>query len=113
MLVQGRVNKVPARFIVDTGANLVVIPPAVAARAGVRTRDAPMLTVRTAGGEIRAPKVLLDELAVGGVRRSGVAAVVQKVAADEDVGLLGMNFLSAYRMSVDHAAGVLVLEPRR
>lgn len=113
IIVTGKVNGVALPFIVDTGASLVVIPPAIARRAGIDFGIASPVTLQTAGGRVRAPRVLLAELELGGIKRHGVAAVVHKAAADGNVGLLGMSFLAAYRMSVDHDAGVLVLEPVR
>jgi len=40
MLVNGKVNGISMRFIVDTGASLVVIPPSIARRANIQTENA-------------------------------------------------------------------------
>ncbi len=112
MVVQGAVNGIGMSFIVDTGASLVVIPPALAARAGIDVRDAPGVVLQTANGQVAAPRVSLDEVKVGHLRRNRIEAVVQRVSSDAGTGLLGMSFLGAYRLTVDHQRRVLLLEPR-
>lgn len=112
MLVGGSVNGIPIRFIVDTGASLVVIPPAVAARAEIRTEGAPRVELQTANGRVRAPRIRLDELRLGPLGRRNVDAVVQRISDDGQTGLLGMSFLDAFRLTVDRDNRQLILEDR-
>jgi len=112
MLVEGRVNGVAVRFIVDTGASFVVIPPAAAERAGIETAQAPRISVQTANGLVQAPLVTIPRLEIGRLSQREVTAVVQKISPDGRTGLLGMSFLSAYKMTVDQGRSMLLLEVR-
>jgi aspartyl protease family protein len=112
MHVEGRVNGVPVDFIVDTGASYIVIPRAVAAQADISTEGAASLTLQTANGLTDAPVVRLDSFDVGSLHADGISAVVHDVDSTGRVGLLGMNFLGDYKMTVDHDHSVLVLEPK-
>jgi clan AA aspartic protease (TIGR02281 family) len=108
--VDGRVNGVPVDFIVDTGASLVVIPRAVAAQAGIDTKG--MARLQTANGIMDAPVASIRRLSIGALHADHVRAVVHDVDAAGRTGLLGMNVLGAYRMTVDHARSLLLLEPK-
>ena len=112
MMVEGSVNGVAVRFIVDTGASFVVIPPAVAERAGIETVEAPRVSVQTANGLVQAPLVNISRLKIGRLSQRRVAAVVQNISSDGQMGLLGMSFLSAYKMTVDQSHSMLLLEVR-
>jgi aspartyl protease family protein len=112
MVVQGKVNGTAVNFIVDTGASLVVIPPDVARDAKISTDTAPRVMLQTANGQVAAPMVLIGKLQVAGLEQHNVSAVVQNVAPDGRTGLLGMNFLNVYRMSVDHDRRLLILEKK-
>lgn len=110
MHVAGRVNGVPVDFIVDTGASLVVIPRAVAAQAGIEAAGSTRL--QTANGMMDAPVARIRRLSVGALRADGVRAVVHDVDASGRMGLLGMNVLGGYRLTVDHDRHLLLLEPK-
>ena len=112
MIVKGAVNGAPARFIVDTGASIVVIPPAVAEAAGIATEQASRLLLQTAGGVVQAPQVRIRRLVIGPVERRDVAAVVQPIGNDPALGLLGMSVLGAYHVEVDRTRQVLRLRLR-
>jgi len=113
MVVQGSVNGASVRFIVDTGASLVVVPPAVAKAAGLDTEGASMTKLQTANGTVRAPAVEIDRLNVAHLSMNRVKAVVLRASPNAHTGLLGMSFLSHYRMQVDHDNHLLILEQKR
>lgn len=87
----GSVNGVPVRFLVDTGASDVVLSPSDARRVGL---DIDRLDFshqyQTANGVGRGAPVMVDSLAIGGVRRENVAMSVNQ--ATMDASLLGMSF---------------------
>jgi len=112
MMVRGKVNGIPLRFVVDTGASHVVIPPTVAKRADIRSRGAREVVMDTANGKARAVAVWLDRLDIDSMSAKNVRAVIQKLPGKEEKGLLGMNFLGRYKMTVDHQHHVLILERR-
>ncbi len=88
----GLVNGVGVRFIVDTGAGMVMLTPSDANRVGVKTLPADFrMQVKTAAGNSSVAPVTLAAVAVGQRQVSDVFAVVSSV--DTGVSLLGMSFL--------------------
>jgi aspartyl protease family protein len=89
------VNGVPVRFVVDTGASLIVLSREDAARVGI---DPATLAfdgrARTANGAVSIASVRLDEVAFGPVDERRVRAAVN--GGDLDESLLGMNYLNRF-----------------
>lgn len=106
--LNGLVNGVGVRFVVDTGAGAVMLTPADAARAGLKVGPADFRRrAITAAGYTYVAPVTLDLIAVGGRQVRNVPAVVS--SADTGVSLLGMSFLKHMRR-VTIENGVLKLE---
>ena len=79
-------------FMVDTGASVVVLTPADAARLGLQLKaDDFSGTVITASGSVRAARVALDTVAVAGTRVDRVEALVVERGLPHS--LLGMSYL--------------------
>ncbi|MFC1568004.1 TIGR02281 family clan AA aspartic protease [Pseudomonadota bacterium] len=111
MIVHGKVNGVPIRFVVDTGASLVSIPSSIAERAGVSTSDSRHVKLNTANGVTSAPLVKLDQVIADNIAIEGVMAVIQDLHVP-DLGLLGMSFFGQHKMTIDHERNVITLEPK-
>jgi clan AA aspartic protease (TIGR02281 family) len=115
VIVEATLNKkTAAKFVVDTGASYTMISSAVAKELDIDTeqnrRTAPF---QTANGVIQAPLVSLESITVGGMEIRNLTAAVHDVLADSRVaGLLGLNFLSNFRMDIDTQKGVLHLEKK-
>ena len=90
--VEGTVNGVPVKFLVDSGATMTTIGRADADKAGVEVAGGRDQLVRTGNGVIRVSSARADRLNVGGIERSDVGL---HVAENEDLNVLGMNFLSS------------------
>lgn len=92
--VDASVSGRSVRFMVDTGASLVVLSAETARRLDIRPMAADFSGVsRTANGTVRFAPVRLADIRVGAIRITGVdAAVLPDGASDTD--LLGMSFLS-------------------
>ncbi len=115
VIVQATVNeKAAARFVVDTGASYTMISQAVAKELEIDLeRKLPTITFQTANGVIHAPLVSLDSVEVGGMQVKELTAAVHDVFPDASIsGLLGLNFLSNFRMDIDTKNGVLHLEKK-
>ncbi len=120
--VRGKVAMVPTRLngslttnlIVDTGASMTVISRALARELGidVESGNYPVSSFRTANGVVSAPIITLESIEVGGMQVRGLSASVQDIAP-EVPGLLGLNFLSHFRMDIDHKGGYLHLERKQ
>src|SRR5215471_20643855 len=115
VVVEATLNKkTAAKFVVDTGASYTMISSAVAKELDIDTeqnsRTAPF---QTANGIIQAPLVSLDSIAVGGMEIRNLTAAVHDAVSDPRIsGLLGLNFLSNFRMDIDTQKGVLHLEKK-
>jgi aspartyl protease family protein len=92
----GQVNGVPVRFLVDTGASMVVLPAGDAQRLGIDYLHAPKTRVQTAGGPIVAYLITLDRVKVGAIELNGIDGLVTETGSN--VPLLGMSFLNRVEM---------------
>jgi aspartyl protease family protein len=107
-------NKRAARFVVDTGASYTLISNALARELALDLGpSARTLPFQTANGVINAPVTSLDSIAVGGMEIRDLATAVHDAIPDSQVaGLLGLNFLSHFRLDIDTQKGVLHLEKK-
>ncbi len=116
IIVPATVNETtPAEFVVDTGAAYTLISKAKAMELDINLQDQnlPRISLQTANGVITAPLVTLDSIAIGGMQVRNLTAAVHDVFADPEVsGLLGLNFLSHFRMDIDTKNHVLHLEKK-
>src|SRR5207253_7142090 len=105
--VDGAVNGVPVRFVVDTGATLVSLPRQDAERLGIDYRSGRRGTSRTANGPAPVYLVKLDSVTVGGIELHSVDALVHE-GGGLDQALLGMSFLNRLEMQRDGATMTLI-----
>jgi aspartyl protease family protein len=105
--VDGQVNGQKIKFLVDSGATVTTIDLQTAERAGIQMSPRADELVRTGNGIIRVRTGRADNLKVGGITRSDVGV---QIADNDDLNVLGMNFLSSLsRWGVE--GRWLVLEP--
>jgi aspartyl protease family protein len=90
--VEGRLNGEKVKFLVDSGATMTTIDRDTALRAGVAVSPRRDQFVRTGNGIIRVSTGRAAELVVGGIARQDVGL---QVADNDDLNVLGMNFLSS------------------
>jgi aspartyl protease family protein len=90
--VTARVNGKPVKFLVDSGATMTTIDREEAMAAGVPVSPRRDQFVRTGNGIIRVSTGCADELQVGGIVRRDVGL---QIADNDDLNVLGMNFLSS------------------
>jgi clan AA aspartic protease (TIGR02281 family) len=107
-------NKRSAKFVVDTGASYTLISNALARDLAIDVGANPKtLPFQTANGLIQAPITSLESIAVGGMEIRNLPTAVHDAVPDPEVaGLLGLNFLSNFRMDIDTQKGVLHLEKK-
>lgn len=101
-------------FILDTGASYTVISSAVAEKININMEiNHPKIRLQTANGIIDAPLVTLESIEISGMRVANLKVVVHDFSQDKSIaGLLGLNFLQHFRMNLDAANGILVLEKK-
>ena len=101
MVVRGSINGIAMRFIVDTGATLLAIPPNIAKQAGLLKNKTKNIKVQTANGEVSVPKVSIKSVLVNKAQQNNVDATVQEISTTKpNMGLLGMSFFKHYKMTI-------------
>lgn len=91
--VDARINGTPVHFLVDTGANVVVLTPEDARRAGVTAPDQRQSSrLQTASGSSAMDRVKLATLSLAQLDASDIDAAVARSGLK--VSLLGQNMLS-------------------
>ena len=111
--LRGSEGEISAKMVFDTGASLTTLNDATLRRLGV-TPESLTVEVRTANGVARRPLAIIEGVSVGGavVRGGLTVAVCEPCAEGEVVGLLGLNVSGRFRVTLDHEAGQLLLEPK-
>ncbi|MEO8453565.1 MAG: TIGR02281 family clan AA aspartic protease [Sphingomicrobium sp.] len=90
--VSAKLNGQDVKFLVDSGATMTTIDRQTALKAGIKVSPQRDQFVRTGNGVIRVSTARADELEVGGITRRDVGL---QVADNDDLNVLGMNFLSS------------------
>jgi aspartyl protease family protein len=96
----GALNNKSVRFMVDTGATLVIVGAADADRMGLSYRDKPTVPVSTANGTVRAWPIQFDSVRVGAVEVLGIDGLITPQSMP--YALLGNSFLSRFSMKRDN-----------
>lgn len=99
-LGDGSINGKSVRFLVDTGASVVVLNSVDATRLGLDFVGGPKGAAQTAAGVVRAHHVRLNTLRIGGITLHGVDAMVLD-GTSPPVALLGMSALNRMEMNRD------------
>ena len=92
--VDGELNGADVKFLVDSGATMTTIGRDAAKRARVTVISRDNQVVRTGNGFMRVSTAQADKLLVGSIERDNVRL---HIANDDDLNVLGMNFLSSLR----------------
>ena len=108
-VTDGQVNGQRVRFLVDTGATVVVLPALDAKRLGIDYRRGQRAISQTASGPVPVYRVRFDTVTVGDLTLHNVDGVVQD-APGLDIALLGASFLN--RTEMRHEGANLTLSKR-
>ena len=90
--VNAKVNGHDVKFLVDSGATTTTIDRRTAQALGVQISARRDQYVRTGNGIVRVASGQADVLSVGGITRKGVEL---EITDNDDLNVLGMNFLSS------------------
>jgi clan AA aspartic protease (TIGR02281 family) len=117
-LIEASLNDVSGVFILDTGASFLSITRTFANKAKIPTNPESRVMLQTANGSTDGILATADSVKVGGASSAYIPVVVSedgKLVSVNDpdgvVGLLGMNFLSKFDMTI--ANGVLQLSVKK
>jgi clan AA aspartic protease (TIGR02281 family) len=115
VVVEVMINKaIPAKLVVDTGATFTMISAATARELSIDPQQAQRtMPFQTANGVIQAPLANLESITLGGMEiKNLTAAIHDAVPSAQVAGLLGLNFLSNFRLDIDTDKGLLHLEKK-
>ncbi len=102
-------------FLLDTGASFLSLSSRMAHRLNVYPpRNAPTLTLHTANGVIKARVGLLPYFKLGSYRLTNVAFVLCDACGEPKqgvAGLLGLNILRRFLVTIDQGSGYIRLRP--
>ncbi|WP_417615997.1 retropepsin-like aspartic protease family protein [Parasphingorhabdus sp.] len=91
--VEAKVNTLPVRFLIDSGATTTAMTLRTAEQAGIKISESPFPVVLvTANGSVEAQRGTIQSLQVGPMVAKDLAVVVAEEFGDSNV--IGMNFLS-------------------
>ncbi len=91
--VDAKVNALPVRFLIDSGATTTAMTLATAEDAGIEISDSPFpIILNTANGSVEARRGSIQSLEIGPMVAKGLPVVVAAEFGDSNV--IGMNFLS-------------------
>ena len=97
--VDGTINGVAVKFLVDSGATVTTIDRSTALRTGASVAEGRDQTVRTGNGLIRVARGRAQSLNIAAIERDNVGL---HIVEGEELNVLGMNFLSTLsRWSVE------------
>lgn len=100
---EGSINGRPVRFLVDTGATMVVLSGDEARRLGVYYLGGRADIAQTASGPVKVYRVSLNTLMIGGITMHQVECMVLD-GASPAIALLGMSVLNRVDMRRDGIA---------
>lgn len=113
MVIPVTINGIVERpFAVDTGASYTIISSALANALNLKPHPTlPPMTLETANGRIEARLVNLQTVMVGGLSTHNVIAAIHDLDDTESIaGLLGLNVLNRFKMTVDAPQNQLLFE---
>jgi len=94
------VNDRSLRLMVDTGASVIVLSAADAARAGIDWHKSRSANVQTVNGPTTGYFVRLEKVRVGGIELRNIEGIIVEQGLGQ-FGLLGMSFLNRVEMRRD------------
>ncbi len=98
-------------MLVDTGASYCVVTRRTARKLGLAARSRRTIPVATANGRIDAGVVAIAAVELQGARLADVDAVVMDAVEPPFIGIIGLNFLTRFRVSIDSREKLMRLEP--
>ncbi len=113
IIVEGIVNgRSTIKFILDTGADLTIIPRSLVQQSGISVDSSITVPLTGIGGTVIRPLVKIDSLKVGEAEVRNLGGVIIEEATLTEHGLLGGNFLREFWVAIDYTENLLILDRR-
>jgi len=105
-------GSIEAPMLLDTGATNLLISPHLAYRLGLfDQRHGKLVTAaRGIGGPVPAILTIVDKVEVSGASTKLIPATIAQISSDDFEGLMGMDFMANYRISIDTHKHVVTFE---
>jgi len=114
VIVDAIINGQVVPMVLDTGAGMTIVGDAAARRIGLNATNH-ACTGRGAGGDVDMSGARIDTFTVGSATHANLSCMVmdmsslcEKIGADVQ-GIIGANFLSNYRLTIDYPQQRLAL----
>ncbi|NIP38532.1 MAG: DUF4124 domain-containing protein [Candidatus Dadabacteria bacterium] len=106
-------NAVTAELALDTGSPGMVISEGLAKRLGLYENDSGLLlsVASGIGGQVNVMRTIIDKVAIGGATENFVPTVITSSMSKAFEGLIGMDFMGNYSISIDNVNNFIVLQP--
>lgn len=95
-IAPGKINNVPVRFLLDTGATDVAIPEKLASKIGLQKGHRTLS--QTANGTVNSYATTIERISLGGIELENIRASIFPGMPGGEV-LLGMSFLKHLEMN--------------
>lgn len=115
IVLDARLNGTSRRLVLDTGASQTMLDAVAARELGIDAAE--RRTARGAGGDIEVSLAPLKSVTVGDARVDNLTCIVSDVSGIAEKlggnisGVLGYDFLSRFRITIDYVARRLTLDP--
>lgn len=105
-------ESVEANLLLDTGSPGLMISPDLADRLGLLDGRETRLKIMTGGIGGATPAILavVDSIRVGDARAEFLPATIASIPSEEFEGLVGMDFMANYKVSIDIAKSILIFD---
>jgi aspartyl protease family protein len=112
MIVPVTLNRtLTANLLLDTGASMTMISRRIASSLALYPTRSGLIS--GIGGRVVAQIVRLDSIKVGDAEVNGMSISIHEISVNPQFdGLLGMDFLGRFQLSMDPAKSALILSPR-
>jgi hypothetical protein len=111
IIISATLNEsITARLLLDTGSPGLMISPELATRLGILSdrKEGLKILAGGIGGTTPATLAVVDSMRVGDAVSEFLPAVISQIPSSEFEGLVGMDFLANYKVSIDTNRNVLV-----
>lgn len=99
-------------FLIDTGASVTLISPEFAEKSKIRAEKTKITLQGIFGNSITVPYARLKSLRLGDAEVMNVPVVISKIHFEVD-GIIGLNILGKYKLTIDPDTLLLELTPAR
>ena len=105
-------STVTAQLAIDTGSPGMIISEGLAKKLGLYENDSGMLmsVASGIGGQVAVMRTIIDKVQMGGATENFVPAIITSSMSNAFEGLIGMDFMANYSISIDNVNNIMILQ---